>query len=81
MGRRCPVCGRGMFRQRKLKSHIRRHHPEYYFKWIFTGKSRTDEERKKRMKAISAKKKKERLEKMGIIVKDEKSKKKVRERR
>jgi len=68
MGRPCPVCGRGMFRQKKLKEHIRRHHPDYYFKWIFTGKSRSDEKRKEEMKKLSEKKKQERLKKMGYEV-------------
>jgi len=66
MSRPCPVCGRGMFRQKRLKVHIRRHHPDYYYTYIFTGRSRTDKERKKKMRMMSEEKKRERLEKMGI---------------
>ena len=32
--RRCPVCGRGMFRRKALLDHIKRYHPSYYDKWI-----------------------------------------------
>ena len=34
MGRPCPVCKRGMFKEKKLKRHIRIHHPDYYETWI-----------------------------------------------
>ena len=33
MGRRCPVCGRGMFRRKALMKHIKTHHPSYYKEW------------------------------------------------
>jgi len=76
MGRKCPVCGKGMFRPKKLKEHIRRHHPDYYYEHIYTGISRTDEERKKKMEELSRKKKKERLKKFGIEVDEKEGKKK-----
>jgi len=37
MGRVCPVCGKGMFRAKALKEHIRVHHPDYYDEHIRTG--------------------------------------------
>jgi len=29
MSKRCPVCGKGIFREKRLKKHIRRFHPDY----------------------------------------------------
>ena len=37
MGRHCPVCGKGMFKAKALKRHIRRYHPDYYNRFIKTG--------------------------------------------
>jgi len=36
-GRLCPVCGKGMYREKALKKHIRRYHPDYWDKYIRTG--------------------------------------------
>lgn len=37
MGRLCPVCHKGPFRQKALKEHIKINHPSYYALWIQNG--------------------------------------------
>jgi len=37
MGRRCPVCGRGMFREKALHDHIKKFHGWYFKEFMETG--------------------------------------------
>ncbi len=50
MGRPCPVCGKGMFRKKQLREHIKRHHPWYYKEYIenYGASSKMATERKKK---------------------------------
>ena len=54
MGKPCPVCKRGMFREKKLKRHIRIHHPDYYETWIEnrgkTSRAQMEKAEKKKQK-------------------------------
>ena len=53
MGRKCPICGRGMFRPKALMEHVKMYHGFYhYLKYeaIQGSRSLSKEERERRKK-------------------------------
>jgi len=70
MGRKCPVCGKGPYRQKRLKRHIKMHHPDYYHQWIWNGGSNIENEELAAILQAKREAKKKRIEKLDGVVKE-----------